>query len=52
MRFGDVQDTSRKEAKTEIKEMALRRMEKQMRWISALGRRNRLATVNGVAFTL
>ncbi|MCR5331823.1 MAG: hypothetical protein K6E62_11665 [Lachnospiraceae bacterium] len=52
MRFGDVQDTSRKEAKTEIREMALRCLEKQMRWISELRKELRLATINGITFTV
>ena len=50
MRFGDVQDISRKEAGTEIKDKALRCLEKQMRWISALSREHRLATIKGVTF--
>ena len=52
MRFGDVQDTSRKEAGKEIKDMAIRCLEKQMRRISDLNRKHRLATINGVIFTI
>ncbi len=43
---------NRKEAGKEIKDMAIRCLERQMRRISDLNRNHRLATINGVIFTV
>ena len=52
MRFGDVQDTRKKEDKKEIKERTLQRLERQMRKMMPSNVGRRLATVNGVTIAL
>jgi hypothetical protein len=52
MRFGDVQDISRKETGREKGKKVMLCLEKQMRRISMVNRERRLATVYGVTFTV
>ena len=52
MRFGDVQDTSKNEKRTEKKGAFTACFIKQLERISFISGEHKLATVNGVTFTI
>lgn len=52
MRFGDVQDTRKKDTGCCRKETCVRKLEKKMEALSAINRSGRMVAVFGVTFTI
>ncbi len=52
MRFGDVQDIRKKERKQDERREFTDRLIKQLERLSFISRDHKLATVNGITFTL